>query len=282
MKFKTMMAVALLMALAATPALATHWETFVAQADCEGWSAEGGIVVRSTLESVEVTYLVQLMQDGVVVQEQTGQATVMSQNPFASDYYASGMWEGELCGDYTVEGVFEIVVDEDDTVRNLTAAFTCDCPPPDACHFTPGYWKNHEENWPVATLALGGISYTQEELLEVLATPVRGDATIILAYHLIAAKLNVLNGADDSIQDAIDEADALLAGDAPLFSKPSGDLKNEVLMVKDELCAYNEMGCPDDHVMEPDFMMGMPVLTPDSDELPDVDSTWGAIKDRFR
>jgi len=70
-------------------------------------------------------------------------------------------------------------------------------------------------------LQLGNVTYTQEQLLDILHQPVRGNGLLILARQLIAAKLNIAAGADPScIQDAIAEADALI-GD--LVIPPIGD-----------------------------------------------------------
>ncbi|MDQ3365678.1 MAG: DUF4215 domain-containing protein [Myxococcota bacterium] len=81
----------------------------------------------------------------------------------------------------------------------------------DDCTLTQGYWKNHEEAWPVASLALGGVSYTKAQLLSILRTPVKGNGLISLSHQLIAAKLNLANGASSSsIDDAIDDADDLI------------------------------------------------------------------------
>jgi cysteine-rich repeat protein len=79
------------------------------------------------------------------------------------------------------------------------------------CTLTQGYWKNHEEAWDVTTLTLGSTSYSQEQLLEIFRTPVRGNGLVSLAHQLIAAKLNVANGAaDGDISDEIAAADALI------------------------------------------------------------------------
>ncbi len=76
-----------------------------------------------------------------------------------------------------------------------------------------GVWKNHADLWPVTSLTIGGISYTKAELVTVLKTPPKGDAVLILVHQLIAAKLNVLNGADStSIAAVIADADNLLTG----------------------------------------------------------------------
>ena len=82
----------------------------------------------------------------------------------------------------------------------------------EGCTYTQGYWKNHQEDWPVDSLELGDESYSQEELLNLLKTPTKGDASIILAYQLIAAKLNVENGASPStIQNTLEDADEWMA-----------------------------------------------------------------------
>jgi hypothetical protein len=94
-------------------------------------------------------------------------------------------------------------------------------PTPVGCVFSQGYWKNHPEAWPVTELQLGNTTYTQEQLLEILHQPVRGNGLLILAHQEIAAKLNIANGADGScIQQTLADADALI-GD--LIIPPIGD-----------------------------------------------------------
>jgi hypothetical protein len=79
------------------------------------------------------------------------------------------------------------------------------------CTYTQGYWKNHLEDWPVNMLTLGTVNYTDAELLSILNTSAAGNGLLILAHQLIAAKLNVANGADPSaIAATIAAADALI------------------------------------------------------------------------
>lgn len=78
------------------------------------------------------------------------------------------------------------------------------------CTYTQGYWKTHS-NWPVDQLMLGTRMYSFEELKAILNEPARGNGLISLAHQLIAAKLNVANGADASlIASYITQADALI------------------------------------------------------------------------
>jgi hypothetical protein len=77
------------------------------------------------------------------------------------------------------------------------------------CTFTQGYWKNHPGAWPVTSLPLGNVVYTAAELLSIFNQPAQGNGLPILAHQLIAAKLNIANGADaSSINATIAAADA--------------------------------------------------------------------------
>ena len=77
------------------------------------------------------------------------------------------------------------------------------------CTYTQGYWKNHPTLWPVTSLMLGSVNYTSAELLSILNQPVSGNGLISLAHQLIAAKLNIANGADPTAASAtIAAADA--------------------------------------------------------------------------
>ncbi len=81
------------------------------------------------------------------------------------------------------------------------------------CTYTQGYWKNHPEAWPVSSLTLGSVVYTQQQLLNILGQPVQGNGLISLAHQLIAAKLNIQAGADPTAAAAaIASADALIGG----------------------------------------------------------------------
>ncbi len=97
------------------------------------------------------------------------------------------------------------------------------------CPQGQGYWKNNPGAWPVNSLMLGSQSYTQPQLLAILNTPVgagkNADASLILADQLIAAKLNIANGADGTpVNSTIINAGSLLSGFGgmlPYHVKPS-------------------------------------------------------------
>lgn len=110
---------------------------------------------------------------------------------------------------------------------------------------TVGYWKNHPDAWPVDNLTLGSYNYTEAQLLILLNTPVRRDASILLAYQLVAAKLNILSGEDTTpaVTDAILEADALLSGftgPLPYHVRPNTSVGHDMVDVAKVLYNYNE------------------------------------------
>ncbi|MCK4444589.1 MAG: SBBP repeat-containing protein, partial [Thermoplasmata archaeon] len=112
-----------------------------------------------------------------------------------------------------------------------------------SCPLSKGFWKTHPDVWPLDSLDIGGEAYNKTELLNILWTPPRGDASVILAHQLIAAELNVANGSDSSpIIAEIEEANRLLAafsGKLPFGVKPSSVEGGNMTQVADALGAYN-------------------------------------------
>jgi hypothetical protein len=107
------------------------------------------------------------------------------------------------------------------TVVTAVPAQACECPPPPCCPGTgtPGFWKNHPDAWPVESIMIGGEPYTKAEAIAIMDGPVRGDKTITMFKALVAAKLNVLAGCDDScIRGYIEAADAWMEEHGPVGS----------------------------------------------------------------
>lgn len=107
---------------------------------------------------------------------------------------------------------------------DFTANKTCStlaCAHDSGCTYTQGYWKTHgpvptgnnTNQWPVTPLTIGSVSYTDLQLQAIFDKPAAGNGLISLAHQLIAAKLNIANGADGTaVASAIAAADALIGG----------------------------------------------------------------------
>jgi len=117
------------------------------------------------------------------------------------------------------------------------------------CTLTQGYWKTHgptptgnnSNNWPVFTMTLGSVVYTQAEWQSILNVPVRGNGLISLAHQLIAARLNIASGASGAtIATTLSDADALIASKKV---PPIGDgflSPSSVSSLVDKLTKFNE------------------------------------------
>jgi len=110
---------------------------------------------------------------------------------------------------------------------------------PAGCTYTLGYWKTHPASWPADRIQIGGSWYSKQQALSILRTEPRGDATYILAHQLIAAKLNVLKGADGSaVAATIAAADAWLA-DNKIGSDPRKSRAQAGIDLASTLDGYN-------------------------------------------
>jgi hypothetical protein len=124
-------------------------------------------------------------------------------------------------------------------------AFEVQTPP--VCPQPQGYWKNNPNAWPVNSLILRSATYTKTELLRILRTSVGTEpkpmASLILADQLIAAKLNIANGADGTpVTSTITHADGLVSLPGRLPYRVRTNTANGRLMVSDAatLQSYNQ------------------------------------------
>jgi len=81
------------------------------------------------------------------------------------------------------------------------------------CVHSQGYWKTHPSAWPVSNLRLGNVIYSKNQLLSIWNTPAAGNGLISLAHQLMAAKLNMISGAQAPavVANAVAAADALIS-----------------------------------------------------------------------
>jgi len=91
------------------------------------------------------------------------------------------------------------------------------------CTHTRHFWEEHAAG-SAGVMTVGSESYTPAEILSLLDTDVDGDASLALGRELIAAKLNIENGADDSaVAAVIEKADtwlSTLSGTLPYEVEP--------------------------------------------------------------
>jgi hypothetical protein len=110
-----------------------------------------------------------------------------------------------------------------------------------SCTYTQGYWRNHPTAWPVTSLTLGTVTYQAAELMAILDNPAQNNGLVIMVHQLIAAKLNIANGADPSaIQQAVTDADNMIGA---LAAPPIGNgylPPDQTSELTETLTEYNE------------------------------------------
>jgi hypothetical protein len=126
-------------------------------------------------------------------------------------------------------------------VSDTITCATLQCVGGSSCTYSQGYWRNHPNAWPVTSLILGTVTYQAAELMAILENPAQGNGLIILAHQLIAAKLNIANGADPTaVQQTLIDADAMIAA---LVIPPIGTdslLPSQTSGLTETLTQYNE------------------------------------------
>jgi hypothetical protein len=116
----------------------------------------------------------------------------------------------DTCGEYVVDNTATFTTNTTGSQgsASVQVAVTVLCEGSSGCTRSQGYWKTHSKYGPAprddgwdkiepngedTIFYLSGQSY-----IDVLHTPPKGNAYYILAHQFIAAKLNILNGADGS------------------------------------------------------------------------------------
>jgi hypothetical protein len=117
------------------------------------------------------------------------------------------------------------------------------------CTYTQGYWKTHGYSptgqntnvWAVTSMLLGTVTYTDAQMQSIFNTPAAGNGLISLAHQLMAAKLNIVSGADGTSINATIAAADLLTGGLVIPPIGTGSLSaSSTSALNDALTAFNE------------------------------------------
>jgi hypothetical protein len=119
----------------------------------------------------------------------TGAATAPAGTAFVIIAAIPGEWNDD---DY--KGPFEA------DIRSIRVARPDPCPFDNPGTGTPGYWHKigHWADEGIRGVTIGGVDYSAAEAIAIINMPVKGDKTLTMFPALVAAKLNVMIGNDDS------------------------------------------------------------------------------------
>lgn len=187
------------------------------------------------------------------------------------------------CEDFTVDNTATVTPDDDPPVSDgWSIPFDVQCP--QGCTLTLGYWKTHnlsfrggalpDDNWGTITpnaeqtgffttdagnsFATTGPNIPPFTWFGVFWTAVKGNAYYNLAQQYMAAKLNILNGADPTaVSTAITLAEGLFGDPAPAYTpaqidalKGSDPLRQLFISLAGTLGSYNEGSIGPGHCSE--------------------------------
>jgi len=206
------------------------------QTDCSDQGTDGTAVALSntTLSGIDVSNNVFVnSHDGTLIRIDVNNGNAVS-------VVASGGSRGDFV---TVGPDNCLYVTQSDRIEKMSPCFF-QVSISNKCPLAQGTWKNTPTSaWPVTSLALGNQTYTSSQLQVILKTPTRGDASLILADQLIAAKLSIAGDSNPGpIASTISSADSLLAAQAgrlPYHVKPSSTTGQAMVNDADILNSYN-------------------------------------------
>jgi hypothetical protein len=226
-------------------------------ADCEGWSTVSTLTFPDGVYYSELDYSVVLTDQGgaEVVRFDWAGMIYRYENPVMV-VMNGDPWGLALDSSYGAQLVFHFLGEESVLDFDLVCGEGGNDPEPEVepCRQSPGFWKNHSELWPADLLSLGGIEMDQSQLIEIMRMSVRGNGSLLLARELIAAKLNVANGCDDSINATIEEADLFLI-ENPLADSFWGHRVPSSRDLRIALSVYNKAGCPESEAGDEGMMV---------------------------
>ncbi len=225
----------LLVIFLAGTAQANRFDSFEPSADCDGWSVVGAAKIgQSYAPGVDISYTVSLIQDGTVLDEQSGTVFVgayADPDPFS----VSGSFDNLPSGPFEISGFFSIPHPDGEVLESFNLELSC---AEAATAKRPAFWRRHPEVWPVDSIEIGGISYTKTEAREMMRGCFRHRVIKRLFRHTLAAKLNVANGVPGEMSQLIADADFFLASHDFHSRQPRSE-RRDARALKNELREFN-------------------------------------------
>ena len=163
-----------------------------------------------------------------------------------------GPFTTDDCGTITIDNTASFVANDTGATDNSSWQVVITIPCPEGCTLTQGYWKTHSSYGPAPEdpnwLLLGALGpdtpfFTSGQTwYQVFWTPpTKGNAYYILAHQYMAAKLNILSGADSTtaVDAAITFAETFFGSHSPtdILTKP---VRTEVITNAGILGSYNQ------------------------------------------
>jgi hypothetical protein len=247
--------------------------------DCEGWGAVANLEFPDGVFEAQLDYSVVLnLPDGTeVARFENSEHLFRLEDPFMSLLYDGG-WPQALDGQYQVVWDFHFLGE----VASQTLDLSCgDGPAPEPCHHPYRYWRRHPEEWPLLALPIGDRIFTRDELLRYHHRWLHTSQVSGLMRQVVAARLNLAAGCDDSIAGVLEQADELLAGAFAGTVRRAQVASRNYKVLRRELRAYNNLPCGDGFLRNFDQHMVFGV-DPGDKALQEEKMSFSALKAMYR
>jgi hypothetical protein len=284
-------------------ALAVDFVSIDGVADCNGWRADVRVWFWDGARDVRLRYAVVLTDDaGNEVQRFTHDAAVTPIPNGFDDYVFEGSWDAQPGDGWQVNGAFTLVDIIPDLVNEINDSFAttvvCEAgsgdPETPPCAYTSFWWRRHPEAWPAQTLTIGSVELTSSKIMWVLKRPAWGNARLLLARILIAARFNAMLNPDCGMEEAMAAADSYLTHNSPFPQYRRGrhnprprrpDLQ-ALRAAAMPLIIFNTSGCPDNPMAqaETEPVSDLELLLKAEEGLAptEADVSFGALKSMYR
>lgn len=241
-----------------TLAGAATLDRLTATADCNAWNSEVTITFRPGATDVLLVFSMQLADSaGVEIERFDFEEWLTIPGTSSATYPFGAAWQAALDRNANVvvsADVYDargdaINVTGDEVLVPLSCADGSGGTPDETCAHATRWWLRHRNEWPVASVELGGVTYEARQLERLLRLAHRGLVGHRLAHQLAVAKLNLANGVQDDIGPVVAAADAWLAAH-PLSTsgrvrEPRHAERREALRLIKDLHRWNHSGCPE-------------------------------------
>lgn len=231
------MALLLLAGLAAT-AQASHTEDLVLIADCDGFAAEGTLILASYIRTGDMNVTVEARDGDAVLA--TGNAVVHIESRIAAGnpFTVTGTWDASPEG--ATEAVFVLTLQPEGFPYfslDETHTLAMECVLEECQVRRPAWWYRHPDAWPVDELEIGGQTLTRCQVRNLMTACWSHKVAKRLFRHTVAAMLNDMV-CGEAPADVIAEAHSFLA-DHPRHQCLNRAARREARALRNQLREYN-------------------------------------------
>ena len=263
------------MTLAASPPARAQSLGIEGMAQCDGWGIMATLTFPEGVYSAALEYSVVLNDlDGVELERHDWTDQIQRFEDPTMMFLFDGPWQQSLDSVYTVDIRFHFLGED----AHLNLDLVCGEPPSEPCHLSYREWCRAPESWPLLEMEIGGRVFSFRELArfhhQLHASHVGG-----LLRQVVAARLNVAAGCENTIAAEMDRADELLAAVFQGTGRRLARRNREYHDLERILRTFNTQPCDQDLTRTVDSQV---MFGEDGDAVQENEITFSGLKAMYR